>query len=208
MQKFASGHPKGRLNLNLYFRKTLCLFTLAYLSGCASYTAPVDRQKQATAGKSYLYGRFQKSRLPNIGLVIENIARTREYVFQFKTNDEISVIEVEPDTYEITRFVAASFNNEIIGHKLLRNWPYRTPFIVRPNTVYYLKDFTGSTYRDGFSFIWEIKQPTDRYNSATSEFLTGYPSLGTLERERALSEFPGLQQTNQPPLLEGVRSAQ
>jgi hypothetical protein len=145
-------------------------------------------QTTPTMGKSILFGRFQKNGLPNFGIVIENVGRTREYTVQFRSTNDVVVIEVEPDTYEITHFIAASFINEIVGRKPLKGWPFTVPFTAAPNAIYYLSDFAGSYNHSFPQVVWTIEQPVDRFDSAKTELLEKFPNLRGLHVQRAFAE--------------------
>jgi hypothetical protein len=154
-------------------------------------------QSERTIGKSLLFGRFQKAGLPNFGLVIENIDRTRQYTVQFRSSRDVAVIEVEPDVYEITQFIAASLLNEMVGRSPLKGWPFNVPFTAAPNAIYYLSDFAGSySWRD---LVWAIEQPVDGFDSARMELFEKFPNLRGLRVQRAFVE-------DRRPAIESARS--
>jgi hypothetical protein len=189
-----------------------CTIAALVITGCVtvSYSTSLGKEYKPASDKAVLFGRFQKSGLHNFALVIENTSRTRQYLVQFQSTNDIAAIEVEPDTYEITQFVVADVINEQMGRIALKGWPYDARFIVRSQGAYYLSDFTGvyrnkplnpqftaepnTIYRfsEGygrFSWLtWQLGPVVDGFDSASAELLKTYPTLQGVLIGRAFPE--------------------
>jgi hypothetical protein len=185
------------------------------LAGCGGQAALLSPQSEPVAGKSALFARLGKDGLLNFELLIENVGRTRQYVMRFSPAYDISVIEVEPDRYEITELLATNVLHQVLGRKPLEGWPYRLAFEARPGRIHYLGDFAGSytsgplrlpfntrpnaVYRfadleangsspalaKGSYSAWMLAPAVDRFDATAAGLQEQYPNLRHLQRERA-----------------------
>ena len=165
----------------------------ALIAGCASYSPPVDSSQKPNASRGYIFGRFAKTGAPNFGLVIENESRTKQYTIQFANKSdglradipgqETIAIEVEPGTYEITHFIAASAMNEVIGRGGLSGWPYNLKFQVHAGKSSYIGDYTGiydwKFAGAGTRLHWQIEQMVNRFEATKQAFHSIYPAIAS-----------------------------
>ena len=121
------------------------ILALSVFSSCNPYTPLLKARYQPIAGKSYIFGYFTMKGHPcNIGLVIENTDNKKNYIIKFTRIPQISLIEVEPGNYEITKYIGYTSINVATEEKYPSIWPFNVQFKVLPNGAYYLADMAAS----------------------------------------------------------------
>jgi hypothetical protein len=158
---------------------------LIALVACANYSPPLERGAVLAADRAYLYGSFIKSSIPNFGLVLEDVARTRKYTVPFERSAGTQMFRVEPGTYEITQFIGVNFANEVVARKSLLGSKISQQFTVSPGEAVYLGEVTGVYEIGAGSLVWRIESIHDSLDAASRELVAKFPDARALKLSRA-----------------------
>jgi len=155
------------------------------LVGCANYSPPVERGAILASDRGYLYGSFIKSSIPNFGLVLEDVARSRKYTVPFERSAGTQMFKVEPGTYEITQFIGVNFANEVVARKSLLGSKISQQFTVSPGEAVYLGEVRGVYEVAAGRLIWRIESIHDSQDGASRELVAKFPDARALKQSRA-----------------------
>jgi len=163
-------------------KKIVILLTATHLLSCASYTSSIPKESSPLQESSYIYGTFTKSGLPGFGLVIENMATPDKYIFQFTKNKKVSMIRVNPGSYEITKFIASNAFGGIEGEKELYGWPFKTTVKIKSSEVYYAGDFIAKFHTESGNLTWAISDYKNNFESVTKELNREYSGFKDMKK--------------------------
>ena len=171
----------------------LISIVLLYLSACSTIPASpaLPNSLKPAEGKAYLYGRFRKTTLlgfttVSLAFVVENLDRTKSYRLGFVNSDDIQVIELDPDVYELTRLITNNGGDKISDVTFF----FKDKFEIQENNAYYIGDFVYSyENRGGCCPYWYRNKFDDNFENTTNSFKNKYPHLAELPSLRIESDL-------------------
>lgn len=175
----------------LMFITAASLFT-----GCVDYAPVQDVNSGPDMLKGYIYGNIQMENYFELAvvLVIKNISTGKKIHVKFDTYStrsrprEVTLISLEPGTYQITKMFACSARRSVFTIAAFDCTPERDftcngcsplskQFKVEKGKAHYIGDFRGMSFgiQGGDAIQWEISRADNNYPETTGKFRKIYP---------------------------------
>lgn len=177
------------------------IISTLFISGCIHYAPILDFQAEPDSTTGYIYGKIQMENYYELAIVIviKNITtgETNNIKFEcYSTHSrprEVSLISLEPGTYQIQKMYACTARRSIFTIASVDCTPEQefscngcTPFggkfTVEKGKAFYIGDFTGISYgvHGGDSVQWEILRAQDNFSETTGKLRVLYPRFTSI----------------------------
>ena len=154
------------------------------LLGCTTFTSPLQKTSALNDNMGYVYGRFdldaQKFLLGGhlkSGIGITEKQSSGEYLIEFSPDDSISIIEVKPGLYNLSKFVFAYAGGGSGGEKPITSPYLKESFYVKAGKAYYIGDYEGSSGKTYGSFHWSVDSFRNNFDETTNDLKQVFPNF-------------------------------